>query len=233
MVERVCKCETREQSKHNQVAPVLSSHDFAQDEGGQNDRKRQIDRRGHANRQVVGNQNGDTTSNPEQCKRGQWPPNNWKPTRPVGNGSQKETRQHCAQISKKEFMCVPGHGIKPGWQLKPPGEGSKPDQHSDQGPCRPKEKKRTEPVAEEGRACPCAHLLCRTLCHDRELSVSAPASATSMRCRMWRAKYHVAGTPIADPKIRDWAVDKTGPPIQLRINDAKKTLTAAAPAPNG
>jgi len=58
-------------------------------------------------------------------------------------------------------------------------------------------------------------------------------SATSIKCLMWRAKYHVAGTPRTQPNPIDQPVVATGQPIQLKSSDAKNTLTAAAPAPKG
>ncbi len=35
------------------------------------------------------------------------------------------------------------------------------------------------------------------------------------------------------PNPMDHAMDATGAPTQLKISEAKKTLTVAAPAPNG
>jgi len=59
------------------------------------------------------------------------------------------------------------------------------------------------------------------------------ASALFIKRLIWQAKAHVAGTPKRHPKTTDHVMEATGAPTQLKINDAKKTFTAAAPAPKG
>ena len=108
--------EDREHAENDQVAPVPTRHDLAPDDGGQRDRKGEVDGRDGGGRQRRRRRHRDASGKPERRERAERPAHDRQPPRPVRDRRQEEARDHGTQVAEEELMRMPAHRIEGGGQ---------------------------------------------------------------------------------------------------------------------